>query len=167
MLTHTEIIKKLKLIPLEGEGGFFSQTFKDSSSDLLQKSNAKGNFLVASTAIYFLITPEHFSVLHRLPQVEIFHFYLGSPVEMLQICPLGKMKKIILGHDILADQQVQVIIERATWQGTRLVPGGDWALMGATVSPGFEFSDLEVASRKELLLQHPKHADAILQFTRG
>ncbi|MSP18638.1 MAG: cupin domain-containing protein [Bdellovibrionales bacterium] len=167
MLTHTEIIKKLNLIPLEDEGGFFSQTFKDSSSVLFHKSNSTDKLRAASTAIYFLITPDHFSVLHRLPQVEIFHFYLGSPVEMLQICPLGNVKKIILGHDVLGDQQVQVIIDRATWQGTRLVPGGDWALMGATVSPGFEFSDLQVASRSELILQHPKHADEILQFTRS
>ena len=78
------------------------------------------------TAIYYLVTaaPDGFSALHRLPTDEIYHFYLGDPVEQLLLHPDGRSEVIVLGHDIAAGQRVQHVAPRDTWQGTRLREGG-------------------------------------------
>jgi len=52
------------------------------------------------------------------------------------------------------------------WQGSRLVPGGHWALLGATVAPGFEREDFEIGIRDVLMEQYPEHAELIRRLTR-
>jgi predicted cupin superfamily sugar epimerase len=74
--------------------------------------------------------------MHRLKSDEIFHFYLGNPVEMLQLYPDGTGITITIGADIGAGMQPQVLVPTGTWQGARLKPGGKFALLGTTVSPG-------------------------------
>lgn len=167
MLTAQDIIQQLSLVPLEGEGGFFRQTFKDSNQIIWERNKGAQTLRTAGTAIYYLITQNQFSALHRLPQTEIIHFYLGSPVEMAQISPEGNLKKLVLGQNLTKGHQLQVVIEKNTWQGTRLLGNEDWALLGATVSPGFEFDDLEVASRDKLISLYPQYKDTILNFTRS
>ena len=117
------------------------------------------------TAIYYLLTPETFSAFHRLPTDEIFHFYLGDPVTMLQLHPDGSHKFITLGTDLLADQKPQVVVPRGTWQGSFLNKGGEFALMGATVSPGFDFSDYESGDRGPLLEKYPSQKELIERLT--
>jgi predicted cupin superfamily sugar epimerase len=73
------------------------------------------------TAIYYLLTPETFSAMHRLPSDEIFHFYIGDPVEMLQLWPDGSIRVLILGSDILNGMQPQVVVPRGVWQGAKLL----------------------------------------------
>ena len=58
-----------------------------------------------------------FSALHRLPSDELFHFYLGDPVKMLQLHPDGSSCVITLGPDLKAGQQPQAVVPRAVWQG--------------------------------------------------
>ena len=141
MLTANDVITALNLEPLDGEGGFFRQTWilpgEDSGAPL-------------GTAIVYLITPESFSALHRLDADEIFHFYLGDPCEQIVIDAQGNLSTATLGHDILAGHQVQTIVPKGTWQGTKLVEGGRWALLGTTMTPGFHLEGFELASRKDL-----------------
>ncbi len=116
MKNYSEVIKKLGLTPLPEEGGFYKETYRSArliiSPELGERSE--------STAIYYLITPESFSALHAVDQDEIFHFYAGSPVEMLQIDKAGKESHIIIGQDIFNDQVPQVIVAHGVWQGTKL-----------------------------------------------
>jgi len=119
-----------------------------------------------STAILYLLTPDTFSGLHKLTGDEIYHFYLGDPVTMLQLHPDGSSEVIDLGPDIMNGQRVQVAVPRDTWQGAFLKQGGKFALMGTTVAPGFEFDDFESARRKELLEQYPDRRDLILKLTQ-
>lgn len=167
MLSAEQVIKKLALVPLEGEGGYYKQTFKDSLPVSFKGPNHESRNRSASTAIYYLITQNQFSALHRLPQTEVFHFYLGSPIEMVQISNDGTLKQLTLGPHLEQNQHLQVIVENNTWQGTRLIRGGEWALLGATVSPGFEFEDMELASRSELISLYPSLRETIIQFTRS
>src|SRR3954469_16183139 len=104
-----------------------------------------------STAIYFLLTPETFSAMHRLPTDEVLHFYMGDPVEMFQITADGRGTMIIMGHALKGGQVPQLLIPGNHWQGARLAPGGMWALLGTTVAPGFEFADYEHGSRDALV----------------
>ena len=103
--------------------------------------------------------------MHRLQSDEIFHFYLGDPVEMLQLLPDGTGQTVLLGGDLTADMRPQVIVPRGVWQGSRLLAGGKFALLGATVAPGFEFVDYEHGRRSDLIRSHPQFHEKIVTLT--
>ena len=88
--------------------------------------------------------------MHVLASDEIYHFYLGDPVEMLQLFPDGGSAVFTLGPDLAAGQQVQLVVPAGVWQGTRLIGNGKVALLGCTVTPGFDFADYHSASYAEL-----------------
>ena len=115
--------------------------------------------------MYYLLTPETTSALHRLPTDEVFHFYLGDPVVMLQLYPDGTGKTITLGPNILSGQIVQCVVPKFVWQGAALVAGGRFALMGTTMAPAFDFADLELGNRGELLAQYKEHSELINRLT--
>ncbi len=166
-MTAEEVKQLLRLEPLPGEGGFFRETYRSRwqvSAEYLP-DGFRGSRSIG-TAIYYLITPESFSALHRLPGTEVFHFYCGDPVLMLQLLPDGSSKTITLGSDLLDQQQPQVVVRGHVWQGSRLAPGGRWALMGTTMSPGFDYSDYESGDRAQLATQYPGAADRIKEYVR-
>lgn len=155
-MTANEVIKLLDLKPLPEEGGFYRETYR-------AEPNSEGR--AHSTAIYYLVTPESFSALHRVPQDELFHFYAGDTVEMIQITESGALTRVLIGSRFQSGETPQVAVSGSTWQGTKLLEGGKWALLGCTVAPGFEFSDFEVKDREELTQLFPKHAAEIARFT--
>ena len=167
--TAQEIIKLLKLEPLTGEGGLYRQSYR--AADILPAGSLPERYRVpkpAGTAIYYLLTdePDSFSALHRLPTDEIYHFYLGDPVE-LTLLPLdGEVRKVILGPDLLGGQRVQFTAPAGVWQGSRLLPGGAYALLGTTMAPGFTDDDFIPANRDELITQFPDQAKVIQSLTR-
>ena len=167
-LTAEEVIKKLDLRPLPDEGGYYRQTYK---SDVEFPTNGFGIDLDSmrriSTAIYFLETPDGFSALHRVRSDEVYHFYAGDPVDMIQIDDSSILSRFILGSDILNNQSPQLVVPNGKWQASRLKAGGRWALMGSTVAPGFEFEDFELADRDRMLLQFPQLSQDIRSFTRA
>lgn len=168
MVNAEDVIKQLGLEPLQDEGGYFREMYK--SEKLKAPASIFGidseDPRVISTAIYYLVVPKSFSALHRLKSDEVFHFYGGDPVEMVQIDPDGDLKRYVLGSDIFSGQSPQVVVRRGTWQGTRLIKGGAWALMGTTMSPGFEYSDFELGDREQLIKAYPQHRDDIIRFSR-
>lgn len=127
----------------------------------------------ASTCIYYLLTPETFSAIHRVRSDEIFHFYAGDPVEMLQLWQngnaptgeAGKARIITIHSDLAAGYEPQVVVPAGVWQGCRLVPGGAWALMGCTVAPGFDYADFKLAKRADMLALSTKYAALITALT--
>ncbi len=155
MISLDEIINRLDLQPMPEEGGFYRETYRAEEiipmQGLPSRYKSSKNFC---TAIYYLLTPETRSALHRLPTDEIFHFYLGDSVEMLQLFPDGTSKIVALGSKIELGEQLQVIVPRNVWQGTILKKGGKFALMGVTVAPAFDFSDYE-AGDNSLLEKYP------------
>ena len=105
--------------------------------------------------------------MHRLPTEEVFHLYLGGPVRMLQLFAGGATREVVIGSDILAGQQPQVVVPAGVWQGSRLEPGVDFALLGATMAPGFDYADYEQGRRSVLAGLYPGQAELIRQLTRG
>jgi predicted cupin superfamily sugar epimerase len=97
----------------------------------------------------------------------MFHFYLGDPVEMLELRPDGSGKTILLGQDILSGMELQHAVRGGVWQGSRLREGGKFALLGTTMSPGFEYEDYETGKRDELIARYPAFADLIRARTNG
>ena len=148
----------LGLVPLPQEGGFYAETYR--STEKLSGGRS------LSTAIYFLLTPDSFSALHRLASDEIWHFYLGDPVEMVQLAPPGSGRLLTLGADLASGMRPQIVVPHGVWQGASLLPGGKFALLGATVSPGFEFADFELGQREPLLAAFPEFSESIAALTR-
>jgi|ERR1051325_411308 predicted cupin superfamily sugar epimerase len=163
-MTADDLIRHFNLQPHPKEGGFFRETYRAAESCAVLPPRYVGPRSV-STAIYYLLTPSTFSALHRLQSDEIFHFYLGSPLRMLQLDADGTGRTILLGPDVLAGQQLQAVVPRGVWQGSLLEPGGSFALIGCTVAPGFEYADYEPGDRQTLLAQYPAHAELIRRLT--
>lgn len=105
------------------------------------------------------------STLHRLKTDEVWHFYLGDPLEMTLLFQDGSSRQVILGQDLFNGQQVQFAVPRGAWQGARLLPGGSFALVGTTMAPGFTNEDYEPGDRAELLAQYPHERERILALT--
>ncbi len=114
-MTADDVIRLLALQPHPLEGGFFRETYR--STGLLPKNvlPAHSGSRSVSTAIYYLLKPGHVSELHVLPGDEVFHFYLGSPVRMLQLWPDGSGKEVILGFGHLAGGQVPQLGAGSGW----------------------------------------------------
>ena len=160
-MTADEIKALLKLAPHPIEGGFFRRTYTSAGTvELPRGRRAQG------TAIYYLLEAGGFSEMHVLESDEIFHFYLGDPVEMLQLYPDGGSAVLTLGPDLVAGQQVQVVVPAGVWQGTRILGDGKVALLGCTVTPGFDFSDYRNAGYAELAARWPAQAERIRALTR-
>ena len=158
----------LSLVPLPFEGGCYAETYR--SSDMIAPECLRGSYSgprSVSTAIYYLLEPNTFSELHCVASDEIFHFYLGDPVEMLQLWPDGSAKQLLIGTDLESGMVPQVVVPRGVWQGARLVPGGEFALLGCTVSPGFEYADYQSGSRTLLSEAYPEYRDKICELTRS
>lgn len=141
-LTAERVIALLDLQPLAGEGGFYRQTYVRSGPD--------GH--PATTAIYYLVTTDSWSALHRLAGDELFHAYLGDACSMVVCTAEGEVTHHRLGSDLVAGEQVQVLVPGGTWQGTMLVPGGDhgFALLGTTMTPGFRPDQFELPTASDL-----------------
>ncbi|EGB15152.1 protein of unknown function DUF985 [Pseudodesulfovibrio mercurii] len=164
--TAREIIECLGLTPHPEEGGWFRETHR--ADETLPQEVLPSRYdgpRRHGTAIYYLLTPETYSHMHRLQSDETFHFYAGGPCRMLQLHPDGSGETLVLGNDVLAGQRPQITVPRGSWQGLRLLPGADFALMGCTVSPGFEYADYAHGLRADLAARYPDFRDEILLLT--
>ena len=120
----------------------------------------------ASTAIYFLLADDQFSAFHRLRSDEVWHFYAGSELIVHVIEHGGTYSEILLGNDMQAGQQFQVVVPSGCWFGSSLRHPDTYALVGCTVAPGFDFADFEMAKRAELIAHYPQHRAMIERLTR-
>jgi predicted cupin superfamily sugar epimerase len=161
-MTVEEIISLLQLQPHPKEGGFFAETYRSAAS-----LNVPAGQRNLATAIFYLSTPEAFSEMHRMPGDEMFHFYLGDPVEMLQLHADGSSEVIVLGTDIATGMKLQHVVPGGVWQGSRLKTGGAFALLGTTMSPGFDYEDYVSGKADDLIRTWPQRAEMIRALTRG
>lgn len=164
-MTAEDVKDLLGLVPHPREGGWYVRTWE--SAERIVAADRYGSARLTGTAIYYLLEPGTFSEMHRLKSDEVFHFYGGDAVEQVQLRPDGTGARVVIGMDLLAGQRPQVVVERGVWQGARLVEGGVWALLGCTVTPGFEFEDYEDAGAEELVAGWPAFEAMIRGLTRS
>ncbi len=161
-----ELIDKLGL-RAHPEGGFYRETYR---SKVAYHRETTANLCAepsVCTAIYFMLTDESFSEMHRLAQDEVFHFYMGDPAEMLQIFPDGTSRIVTLGTDLAAGQVPQLVVPAGVWMGSSVISGGSYTLLGTTVAPGFDFCDYERGLREDLIKLCPQAEERICALTRS
>ncbi len=166
MLTADDVKALLGLRRHELEGGWFVETYRAAESTA-PAATPPGHVSPRplSTAIYYLLTPDTCSRIHRLASDEVFHFYLGDPVEMLQLGPGLAGRVLTLGSDLASGMRPQCVVPRGVWQGSHLVAGGRYALLGTTVAPGFTDADYETGRRDDLVAAWPAFRDLIAALT--
>ena len=163
--TAQSYIQALQMRP-HPEGGFFQESYR---SEQTMQAPAPGGGSVqrnVCTAIYFLLEAGNFSAFHRIKSDEIWHFYAGQALEVLELLPDGELCCTRLGPDILRGELPQYVVPADTWFASRVVDGGTFSLVGCTVAPGFDFADFQLARRQELLEIFPQHRQIITELTR-
>ncbi len=167
--THSaaDVVAALNLQPLDQEGGWFRRT---AEAGLWVKPVETGGPRRAWSAIYALFTSEGFSALHRLAQDEIWCWHAGDTLESLRLGPEtgsgGEDGWVRIGLQVSAGETLQDVVRAGTWQGTRLVAGGRWALVSCVVAPEFRWEEFELGDRAALSAAYPQWYDAITGLTR-
>jgi hypothetical protein len=170
-LTAEDVKRMLGLQPHPREGGWFVRTYEADefvAAECIEDPRYDGSRRTG-TAIYYLLERDTFSEMHVLASDELFHHYAGDAVEMLQLWPDGSSKRVVIGKELERGERPQVVVARGVWQGSRLAAGDagvGWALLGCTVSPGFEFADYRSGRRAELIARWPEEAERITALTR-
>jgi predicted cupin superfamily sugar epimerase len=159
-MTADEVKALLGLEAHPREGGWYRRTYE--SVAMAEQVGRR-----AGTAIYYLLEPGTFSEMHKLASDEIFHFYGGDAVEQMQLWPDGTGRRVTIGANLGAGERPQVLVPAGVWQGARLISGGSWALLGCTVTPGFEYEDYEGGSAAELCGLWPEWAEVVRELCRG
>jgi predicted cupin superfamily sugar epimerase len=160
-MTAEDVKMILGLAPHPREGGWYVRTWESAEFVAAEVGERR-----TSTAIYYLLEPGTFSEMHRLKSDEVFHHYLGGAVEMLQLFADGTSSRVVIGKDLEGGERPQVVVQRGVWQGSRLLGGEGFALLGCTVSPGFEFEDYESGSCEELSARWTERTELIAELTR-
>lgn len=154
-MTKDELIEELGL-ERHPEGGAFKETYRSPLENNFEGFEGKRS---ASTGIYFLIGGDDVSHFHRIKSDEIWHFYEGSPIIVVEISPSGELIETRLGEN----RNYQYTVKAGHWFGSYST--GEYSLVGCTVAPGFDFNDFEMAKKEELLESYPDHRDIIEKLT--
>jgi uncharacterized protein len=159
-------IDRLRLEP-HPEGGYYRHAYRaelNIGGEALPPGFADSR--PVATAIYFLLDGTNFSAFHRLCSDEMWHFYAGAAVVVHVIEENGKYSEILLGGGEDDEAVFQAVVKAGCWFASEVRDGKSWALVGCTVSPGFDFADFELGKRQELVLRFPQHANLIERLTR-
>jgi hypothetical protein len=164
------LIAHYKMQRIPQEGPWFSLTYE--STDLLDGADLPeryaGRSHLAGSAIMVVETSADFSALHRLQTDEVWHFYGGSPIDILLLYPNGTGRRITLGGDVLSGQLLQFTVPHGVWQGSapRNRAARAYSLAGDQLSPGFDYGDFEMGYRDALQRDYPAFAADIRRLTR-
>jgi predicted cupin superfamily sugar epimerase len=154
------------------EGGYYRETYR--ADERIPASVLPARFDGARDAaalIYFLLPADTFSALHRIRQDEAWHFYVGAPLTLHQIAPDGTYTTTTLGRAVGEGHRLQTVVPAGTWFGatvddTTANADGDYALVGCTTAPAFDFADFDLADRAALIESYPQHRALIERLTR-
>jgi hypothetical protein len=149
------------------EGGYYRETYRSQES--LARDSLPERFSgdrALSAAIYFLLPGHEISVFHRIKQDEVWHFYEGSTLTIHAIDPRGEYSTITMGRDVERGETLQATVKAECLFGASVDDPELYALVGCTAAPGFDFDDLEIPRREELLARYPQHRRIIEKLTR-
>lgn len=117
------------------------------------------------SALYFLVTPDAPVRLHRIRNDQLYHHYLGDPLELFLLHADGHSERIIVGPDLRGGQRLQLLIPGNTFHTARLLGSGRWFLGASTEWPGVIPADVEIGDVEALAEAHPDLAAEIRQIS--
>ena len=129
----TQLIEQLHLQP-HPEGGWYREAFR--SSRRVQTNDGRPP-RSALTTIDFLLQRGQASAWHRVRADEVWHLLEGQSLTLWLLPPSGPgpLQQVLLS----AATTRRHVVPADWWQAAE--PGGDFAYVGATVGPGFDFAD--------------------------
>ncbi|MBP7497004.1 MAG: cupin domain-containing protein [Bacteroidales bacterium] len=163
LLNAEHFIKKLGLIK-HPEGGYFREIYRSNElcDKLPLRFEGSRNFC---TSIYFLLAGEDVSHFHKIKSDEIWHFYYGTALKIYVLNENKTLSTILLGNRLENDECFQYVVEKDRWFAAELKDKNSFALVGCTVSPGFDFSDFTLAKKKDLLADNYSCKELIEKLT--
>ena len=167
-MTSEQVIELLGLKP-HPTCGFVAETYRTKGRipDEALPTVYGGSRSFASV-LYFMVTPEAQIRLHRIRSDQMYHHYIGEPLEVLLLYPDGTGEVTITGSDLSAGMRPQLLIPGGTFHMSRLRAGSAptaFALLGTTEWPGFESPDLELGDPEKLMASYPAFRHEIQEFT--
>lgn len=160
------LIHQLALQP-HPEGGFYKEVYRSQEhvedACLPASFTGRRNFC---TSIYYLLKEGDYSMFHRIKSDELWHFYQGGSMLIHVLHTSGDYECLCLGSDWETGAQFQCVVPAGAWFAAEPAPHSPFALVGCTVSPGFDFQDLEMANKDTLLQIYPNHTSVIERLTR-
>ena len=166
-LTEEEVRTILKLEP-HATCGFVRVTFvseKRIAPGGLPPPFAEGR--PAGSALYFMVTPEAPVRLHRIRNDQLYHYYLGDPIEVLMLRIDGTTERVVVGPDLRNGQRVQLLIPGNTFHTARVLGQRRWFLGASTEWPGVEPADVEIGDVDALGAKYPDVANDLRAFQQG
>jgi hypothetical protein len=128
-----ELVGKLSLAP-HPEGGWYREIYRAR-----ERVQTRRGLRSALTTIHYLLEQGQLSRWHVVESAEVWHFYEGAPLELLEYDPASRgFIRHVLG-DVRDGNESVAVIEAGVWQAAR--SHGEFSLVGCTVGPGFEFQD--------------------------
>jgi hypothetical protein len=141
-----ELVEKLSLQP-HPEGGWYREIHRALRTVQVERGSRS-----ALTTIYYLLEQRQLGRWHVVESDEVWHFYAGAPLELLEYdATTGRLVQHVLG-DVREGNESVAVIPPGAWQAAR--SRGEYSLVGCTVGPGFEFEDFRFV---KALPGHEKH----------
>src|SRR5437870_7095926 len=119
------------------------------------------------SALYFMVTPDAPVRLHRIRNDQLYHYYLGDPIEVLMLHANGTTERVVVGPDLRSGQCVQLFIPGNTFHTARIGGRRLWFLGASTEWPGVEPADVEIGDVDSLATKYPDAAEDLRAFQRG
>lgn len=166
-MTAEEVRALLKLEP-HATCGFVRVTFiseKHIAPGGLPPPFAEGR--PTGSALYFMVTPDAPVRPHRIRNDQLYHYYLGDPIEVLMLHGNGTSERVVVGPDLRRGQNVQLLIPGNTFHTARIIGKSRWFLGASTEWPGVEPADVEIGDVDALAAKYPGVAADLRAFQRG
>ena len=165
-VTADEIKDLLKLEP-NATCGFVRETYKSAlqiAPGGLPAPFDKGR--PAGTALYFMVTPDSPVKLHRIDNDQLYHYYLGDPLEVLLLREGGTSELVVVGPNIPGGELVQLLIPGGTFRTARVTGKKRWFLGASTEWPGVVLRDrdVEMGNIEALAVKYPEAAADLRTF---
>jgi predicted cupin superfamily sugar epimerase len=165
-LTAEEVRRLLGLEP-HPTCGFVRETFRSALSVApggLPAPFADGR--PVGSALYFMVTPGAPVRLHRIRNDQLYHYYLGDPLEILMLRHDGASERVVVGPDLRAGERVQLLIPGNTFHTARVIGRRRWFLGASTEWPGVVPADVETGNVGELAARYPDVAADLRAFAQ-
>ena len=146
--------RQLDLVP-HPEGGWYRETWRSTLN--VPRAALPPEYpgpRSAGTAILFLLMPGQQSSWHTVRGTELWLFHRGSPL-LLEVGPeRATADTLVLGADIAAGEQPQLLVPPGHWQRARPQTrraerrgntDDEPTLVSCVVVPGFDFADFALS----------------------